>query len=432
MSSETTRTGGLRSVTDAPSAGSRRPRTRSLTRRLAVTALAASLLLGGIAMGLGGPLASPSAQAATLQETRSELALAKARLRAQQEELDKLALRNAQAEEALAQTQDSLALVQTDLDQSLADYAALQARLSERLRGIYKESGGGTLAVLETIFSGNLSLSGLLNRLGMLGRMAESDHDLFAQVKGHVDKLNALRTNLADREADEQKRLDELQTANQAAGDTLDDIRDEYNALREKVRRLEEEERKRQEAEAARIAAEKARQEAAAAAVASSRGGGSSRSDTGGSSSSKPSGSGSAVATSGWVFPVQGPNSFINDWGFPRSGGRTHKGTDIMTPRNTPVVAVVSGTISKTNPTERGLGGVTIWLRGDDGNSYYYAHLTSIADGIGKGDRVSAGQVIGYAGNTGNARGGETHLHFEIHPGGGSAINPYPTLVANR
>ena len=198
------------------------------------------------------------------------------------------------------------------------------------------------------------------------------------------------------------------------------------------MRRLEEEERKRQEAEAARIAAEKARQEAAAAAVASSRGGGSSRSDTGGSSSSKPSGSGSAVATSGWVFPVQGPNSFINDWGFPRSGGRTHKGTDIMTPRNTPVVAVVSGTISKTNPTERGLGGVTIWLRGDDGNSYYYAHLTSIADGIGKGDRVSAGQVIGYAGNTGNARGGETHLHFEIHPGGGSAINPYPTLVANR
>ena len=68
----------------------------------------------------------------------------------------------------------------------------------------------------------------------------------------------------------------------------------------------------------------------------------------------------------------------------------------------------------------------------NDGNSHSCAHLTSIKSGVAKGVRVKAGQVIGYAGNTGNARGGESHLHFEIRPGGGSATNPYLTLIKHR
>jgi murein DD-endopeptidase MepM/ murein hydrolase activator NlpD len=78
------------------------------------------------------------------------------------------------------------------------------------------------------------------------------------------------------------------------------------------------------------------------------------------------------------------------------------------------------------------LGGITVHLRGDDNNVYYYAHLASIKEGIRAGVRVTAGQVIGYAGNTGNASGGAVHLHFEIRPDGGSAINPYPILVQYR
>ena len=132
----------------------------------------------------------------------------------------------------------------------------------------------------------------------------------------------------------------------------------------------------------------------------------------------------------GWVFPVQGPNHFSDDFGAPRySGGyHTHKGIDILCARGTPLVAVVNGVISGTTPTDVGLGGITIHLRGDDGNVYYYAHLTSIAKGIARGVRVKAGQVIGFSGNTGDAAGGPVHLHFEIHPGGGPAVDPYLVL----
>ena len=130
----------------------------------------------------------------------------------------------------------------------------------------------------------------------------------------------------------------------------------------------------------------------------------------------------------GFVFPVSGPNSYVDSWGAGRSGGRRHKGTDIMATTGTPVVACVSGTIQRTSPYDRGLGGITIYLDGDDGNTYYYAHLNGISSGIGSGARVEAGQVIGSVGSSGNASASAPHLHFEIHRSGGSAINPYATL----
>lgn len=123
---------------------------------------------------------------------------------------------------------------------------------------------------------------------------------------------------------------------------------------------------------------------------------------------------------SGWICPVAGLTAFGDTWGAPRSGGRTHQGVDMMSPGGTPLVAVVAGSATmKTN----NLGGNVVWLVGDDGAKYYYAHLSAWEGGSRS---VGAGEVVGYVGSTGNTT--TNHLHFEIHPGGGFAVNPYPTV----
>ena len=124
-----------------------------------------------------------------------------------------------------------------------------------------------------------------------------------------------------------------------------------------------------------------------------------------------------------WLCPVAGPKAFGHTFGDPRPNGRIHEGVDMMSPLGTPLVAVVAGYAQfKTNT----LGGNTIGLQGADGNSYYYAHLSSWE---GQSRAVEAGEVIGYVGHTGDSP--VNHLHFEIHPGGGDAVDPYDTLSAH-
>jgi len=120
------------------------------------------------------------------------------------------------------------------------------------------------------------------------------------------------------------------------------------------------------------------------------------------------------------VCPMNG-SAYGDSWGAPRSGGRSHEGVDMLAPRGTLIYAVVSGTV---NFRQNRLGGNAASLVGDNGNRYYYAHFASY-EGVSR--RVTQGEVIGYNGDTGNATG-TPHLHFEIHPGGGLAVNPTPSV----
>ncbi len=166
-----------------------------------------------------------------------------------------------------------------------------------------------------------------------------------------------------------------------------------------------------EEIEAERLAEERRKAAAAAAAAAAASGGG----DGGSASPAAPGG----LLT---YCPVAGAHSFIDSWGFPRSGGRRHKGVDIMANTGVPIVAPVSGNVSHRSNR---VGGRSFHLNGDDGNYYYGTHLSA----YGNSGRVNAGDLIGYVGDDGNAKG-IPHLHFEIHPGGGSAVNPYPATKA--
>jgi murein DD-endopeptidase MepM/ murein hydrolase activator NlpD len=124
--------------------------------------------------------------------------------------------------------------------------------------------------------------------------------------------------------------------------------------------------------------------------------------------------------------PVDHPHVVTNSFGASRGGGtRRHQGNDIMAPQGTPLRAVNSGTITRTG--SGGLGGIALYLW-DGSTEYYYAHLSRLA--VSSGQKVGAGQLVGSNGATGNASGGPPHLHFEIHPGGGGAIDPYPSLSA--
>lgn len=214
------------------------------------------------------------------------------------------------------------------------------------------------------------------------------------EVERLSEDLEADRAVMSTLAAEAQDAAEVVQTSLESAQHVLADAERDYHGVKAQY---EEAQRKRREAELARIRASKSE---------SVRG--------------LP-----ATATAGFVCPVQGGAAFINSWGFPRSGGRTHKGVDMFAKRGTPTPAVTNGTIKMRTVN---LGGTVTYLYGDDGNKYYYAHLNGYPAGLRDGQRVERGQAIGFVGNSGNAEGTSPHLHFEIRPGGGSAVNPYPTV----
>jgi murein DD-endopeptidase MepM/ murein hydrolase activator NlpD len=140
----------------------------------------------------------------------------------------------------------------------------------------------------------------------------------------------------------------------------------------------------------------------------------------------------------GYVFPVYGTAAFGDSFGAsrPNVSGGWHHGEDIVAPLGTPLLAVADGTLFSIGWND--IGGWRLWLRDDAGNEFYYAHLSAYSSLARNGQRVRAGDVIGFVGRSGDADASIPHLHFEIHPadllelGYDGVVAPYPFLVAWR
>ncbi|VXA87592.1 Peptidase M23 [Acinetobacter sp. 8I-beige] len=129
--------------------------------------------------------------------------------------------------------------------------------------------------------------------------------------------------------------------------------------------------------------------------------------------------------------PVQGvSHKQIQDtWGAARGQGRKHQGIDIFAKRGTPVLSATSGIVLDVGLNS--LGGQVVWVMGPNLSRHYYAHLDAYAPDIQAGDWVEVGEVLGYVGNTGNAKNTPPHLHYGIYMTGKGAVNPYPYLTLN-
>jgi murein DD-endopeptidase MepM/ murein hydrolase activator NlpD len=126
-------------------------------------------------------------------------------------------------------------------------------------------------------------------------------------------------------------------------------------------------------------------------------------------------------------FPIAGASSYVHDWLYPRYGPgfRFHLGTDVFAAYGTPVRAPVDGTAHSATGA---LGGLYVKVVMADRTYFYLAHHSALAEGFVEGMPVKTGDIVGFVGDSGNARGGTPHLHIEIHPKGGAPIDPKPVL----
>jgi peptidoglycan LD-endopeptidase LytH len=344
------------------------PRISSLRRLTVAAALAlAALLAAGPAAGRGDDLA------AARQKVEQARAAA-----------DAVAARVTDAYGQAQALEDEISSVQQRIADGKARAELLREAARRRARNAYTDAGDDTaVVVLETDDPNDAA-----RRAEYLERINARDNAAVDELSEINEDLEIQRAELDRAKEEHATVLEQLETEQAQLDGLLQEAIAAQTALEERLARESE-----------------ARRAAELAAVRGPRSGG-----------------GSGQVIGGLVCPVPG-SAFSDSWGAPRSGGRTHQGTDLMAGYGTPMYAVIGGSVSVSSSAN---GGNQLYLNGTDGNTYFYAHIQSYAV---SGGSVSQGQLIAYVGDTGNATG-VPHLHFEIHLGGGSPINPYPTLAS--
>jgi peptidoglycan LD-endopeptidase LytH len=363
---------------------------------------------------------------ATAEVTDEDVAKARAEVNTLLSDSQEL---GAEVQEAWAhqfELEDEIASLQTSIEIAHAKIGETEQRLEDVAVELYM--GSTTSANLQILFSA--SSEGFEASRQYLDQVTGSDRDIVNQLKSLRVELDTQTGRLADA-SDEQVALTaDLEQKAGVLQQRLVDAQGVYDGL---VQRQAEEEAARQAA--AEAAARAAAEEAARNATTTTAPGATPNTTAGGGDSATTTTTPATVTTTpasppvpsggGGTCPVAGAVSFTDSFGAPRSGGRRHEGVDMIAARGTPVVALYNGKIYRI--TTGSLSGLAIWFKSDKGDQYFYAHLDSYAD-IASGQSVSSGQVIGYVGSTGNAPEWLPHLHFEYHPGGGGAVDPYPLV----
>lgn len=353
----------------------------------------------------------------------------------------------------LAELESKVERLTAEIDELESRAARSQERMGERVTELYKRAGQSEVAGL---LSGE-SPADLAGRSHYLVALSRDDRETFEVASAQNTRLARRREELADTtdevaEVTEEARLaqEQLQTRLAEAGAAAEQVRGRMERVEAAGGKIEERLEERARAARAQAASnESAERDTRVAGAAADEGAGggadadageaevsagagtdgaeaSAETDVGEAEVSTDGGSdaGTDAGSGGMACPQDRPRSYSDTWGAPRSGGRSHEGTDIFGQMGGDVFAVADGVIEWTR---RGSSaGLWLSLRGDDGDRYWYMHLSDFVASAGQ--RVSAGQHIANNGNTGNARGGSPHIHFEHHPGGGSPVNPYPLV----
>jgi murein DD-endopeptidase MepM/ murein hydrolase activator NlpD len=310
--------------------------------------------------------------------TKDQLDAAKADLAKVQADLARATARWQAAELALDNTQAEIDLTRDRIGGLQTRLTSISVRIDRRAVLAFTNGPASTFDLL--LSSG--SFTEFSDRLEFLGSMAQDDADLVIEKRVAQEQLRRERDDLLTLEARQAGVAEDL------AG-IRTEIDDQFGRISDRVADL----------------TSKYRQEQAAAQELVVLG-------------QTPNASGGGALQ---VCPVAGSNSFVDSFGWPRDG-HTHQGIDMISPAGTPLVAANAGTVSHASSTS---GGISAYVHGSAGYSFY-AHLSGYSSASGS---VSAGTVIGYVGSTGNA-GSVNHLHFEWHPGGGAAVDPYLMLLA--